>query len=43
MPKQGEKVELADLSFEILEVDDKSLRKVRITRIPRENKTKSEK
>lgn len=32
LPRPGEKLELAGLSFEILEVDDKSIRKVRVTR-----------
>lgn len=32
LPRRGEKLELAGLSFEILEVDDKSIRKVRVTR-----------
>lgn len=38
LPRRGEKLDLANLSFEILEVDDKSIRKVRLTRRPAENK-----
>lgn len=32
LPRPGEKLELAGLSFEILEVDDKSIKKVRVMR-----------
>lgn len=32
LPRRGEKLELADLSFEVLEVDDKSIKKIRLTR-----------
>jgi len=38
LPRRGEKLELANLSFEVLEVDDKSIKKVRLTRRPTENK-----
>ncbi|MGB9893376.1 MAG: hemolysin family protein [Candidatus Saccharicenans sp.] len=34
LPKKAEKLELAGLSFEVLEVDDKSIKKVRLTRLP---------
>lgn len=39
LPRPGEKLELAGLSFEILEVDDKSIRKVRVTRKRADNQT----
>jgi len=42
LPRPGEKLELANLSFEILEVDDKSIRKVRLTRKQSENQTGKE-
>ncbi|MGQ9801765.1 MAG: hemolysin family protein [Candidatus Saccharicenans sp.] len=43
LPRRGEKLELANLSFEVLEVDDKSIKKVRLTRQPTGNKTGEEK
>jgi CBS domain containing-hemolysin-like protein len=39
LPRPGEKLELAGVSFEILEVDDKSIRKVRVTRKQADNQT----
>jgi len=42
LPKKGEKLELAGLLFEILEVDDKSIKKVRVAPLP-EEKEKSQK
>ncbi len=42
LPRPGEKLELAGLSFEILEVDDKSIRKVRLTRKRDDNQTEKE-
>ncbi|RFT15560.1 MAG: Magnesium and cobalt efflux protein CorC [Candidatus Saccharicenans subterraneus] len=39
LPRPGEKLELAGLGFEILEVDDKSIRKVRVTRKRADNQT----
>ncbi len=42
LPRPGEKLELAGLSFEILEVDDKSIRKVRVNRKRADNQTGKE-
>ncbi|MCX8161126.1 MAG: hemolysin family protein [Candidatus Saccharicenans sp.] len=39
LPRPGEKLELANLLFEILEVDDKSIRKVRVSRKRDDNPT----
>lgn len=38
LPRQGEKLEIGSLTFEVLEVDDKSIKKVRLTRSKAETK-----
>lgn len=42
LPQPGEKLELANLEFEILEVDERTIQKVRLTRKPAESNQEGE-
>lgn len=41
LPRKGEKLEIAGLTFEVLEVDDKSIKKVRLTRTRTDSQDKN--
>jgi len=42
LPRKGETVKIGELNFEVLEVNDKSIKKVRLTRSPSESPDESE-